>query len=146
MTRPLQHTGPAANGDGGTQILPFDWEADRRELEDRLQELSFPSRSQPWVWIRTLEPCPDRGDARFRLIAQAEPPPAQAFGEDVDAPLGAPSLFTPAWSGYHYEAIGRLHRYRRRDVDLTAEPPPGRAPTLRMFEPGTRHLWLETAL
>jgi hypothetical protein len=102
-------------------------------LEHRLRLLSFPP-TQPWVWIRTAEPCPDRGDVRLLVIAQVEPRPADPFGDLTDVPMGPGSLFTGAWSGYHYEAIGRPQRYHseRRGVGLVAEPAPGRPPMLML--------------
>ncbi len=98
------------------------------------------------MWIRTAELYSGHGDVRVLIIARATA--TGQHGQFTDVPTDTGGLFTPAWAGYHYEAVGSLLRYRYggHDVDLTGDPPPGRPPMLRMPEPGTDALLLEAAL
>jgi len=130
----------------------YDWDIDRVELEDRLRELGLPPSPQPWVWIRTIEPCPENGDARLLIIARTAPVAAPNMDPNsarIMASVPGPgAFFTRAWSGYHFEAVGLLRRFRREglNLDFTGDGLPGRPPMWRSFESGTDNLTLEAAL
>jgi hypothetical protein len=115
-------------------------------VEARLRELRLPPPPQPWVWLRTVTPCPPEGDVRVLIVARTRPDLSHL--RYVDAPIGADLLFTRAWAGHHYQALGLFRRYHMGgwSIDLTADDLDGRPPMLRLMEPGTDYLQLEVAL
>jgi hypothetical protein len=126
---------------------------DLLEPEGRSRKLRFPTPPGPWVWLRTIAPCPKSGDTRLVIVARVAPSatpetPIHTDIQRMDVPIDNDGYFTPQWAGYHYEAIGWLRHYHSDVVtlDMTGMPLEGRPPTLELLPRDPERLSLEAAL
>jgi hypothetical protein len=107
MTRPLQHTGPAANGDGGNVIIPPDDELDIARAFDReigmrrrMARLGMDPRGD-WCLIYT-----PAAVAAGQLTLRMETPDET---RDIDA---GDAAWLRDWGGYGFELFGRVSAHQ----------------------------------